>query len=64
MEIGYNLPKTVLNGTFINSCRLYVQGVNLLTFSKFKLWDPEVSQSQGSQYPNMRTVSLGLNFKF
>ena len=64
MEIGYNIPKSLLTRSFIDACRVYVQGVNLLTFSEFKLWDPEVSQSQGSQYPNMRTVSLGLNFKF
>lgn len=64
LELGYTLPKDLLKGRFIESCRVYLQGVNVLTFSSFKLWDPEVNESQGSRYPNMRTFNLGVNFKF
>ncbi len=39
-------------------------GTNLFTFSKFKLWDPELNTNNGSSYPNARTVSVGLSFKF
>ncbi len=63
-EIGYNLPNDLLSKTFIGRCRLYVQGVNVLTFSKFKLWDPELIQNMGAQYPNVRTISAGINMKF
>ena len=41
-EIGYTVPKNWLNKTFIKSFRFYIAGTNLLTFSKFKLWDPEL----------------------
>ena len=36
-EIGYTIPKSILEKTFIKSTRIYVSGSNLLTFSKFKL---------------------------
>lgn len=63
-EVGYTFPKTLVKKTGLSNIRLYVQGVNLFTFSKFKLWDPEISSAEGSQYPNMRVVNVGLNLNF
>ena len=64
-EIGYTLPKTWLNKTFIKSFRFYIAGTNLLTFSKFKLWDPELlDTTNGAKYPNNMTVTIGLNANF
>lgn len=63
-EIGYTLPESISKKLFIEKCRIYAQGVNLLTFSPFKLWDPEIIESQGAQYPNVKTMSLGVNMKF
>lgn len=63
-EIGYTLPKEVCHKMGISLVRFYVSGTNLLTFSKFKLWDPEIDNSQGSSYPNMRVFNIGLNFNF
>ncbi|MDR3118684.1 MAG: TonB-dependent receptor, partial [Mediterranea sp.] len=37
-ELGYTLPKKVMEKTFVKSLRLYVSGNNLITFSQFKLW--------------------------
>lgn len=44
--------------------RLFVSGQNLLTFSKFKLWDVELGSGNGLRYPNNRVISIGgqLNF--
>ncbi|HEY8398764.1 MAG TPA: TonB-dependent receptor, partial [Flavihumibacter sp.] len=47
----------------INTLQVYLSGINLLTFSKFKLWDPELG-SNGSQYPYSRTITLGLRAQF
>ena len=44
--------------------RFYFMGQNVLTWSKFKLWDPELNTSNGISYPNVRTFSLGVNFNF
>jgi hypothetical protein len=63
-EIGYTLPKTLTKKIGLSTARIYAQGVNLLTFSPFKLWDPELSASYGNQYPTMRTVTFGINLNF
>lgn len=63
-EIGYNLPKDFSNKLKLQSTRFYLRGVNLFTLSKFDLWDPELYTSNGRAYPNITTVSLGVNFQF
>lgn len=59
-EIGYKLPKRICNKMAMKSFRLYVSGTNLLTFSKFKLWDPEMG-SNGLGYPIQQVFNLGLS---
>ncbi|QIU93297.1 SusC/RagA family TonB-linked outer membrane protein [Bacteroides faecium] len=63
-EIGYSLPKSLLNKTFIKSFRIYASGSNLLTFSDFKLWDPEKGNGDGSGYPLNRVITFGFNANF
>ncbi|WP_225865506.1 SusC/RagA family TonB-linked outer membrane protein [Dyadobacter aurulentus] len=63
-EIGYTVPKSFVSKAKISSVRIYAQGVNLFTFSKFKLWDPELDASFGNIYPQMRTVSFGASLNF
>ncbi len=64
VEIGYSIPKSVLRSTFISNFRVYMAGNNLATFSKFKLWDPERGNGDGSGYPPSRIVSLGITANF
>ena len=63
-EIGYTFPKKMTKKAGISALRVYVAGTNLLTFSKFKLWDPELDTAYGTRYPITRNVSLGLNINF
>ena len=63
-ELGYTIPKKYTKRLNISTTRVYLQGVNLLTFSKFKLWDPELESSYGNVYPLTKNVSLGLNMNF
>ncbi len=49
-EVGYSSKKM----------RVYVSGMNLLTFSSFKLWDPEQGGGSGLKYPTQRTFNIGL----
>lgn len=63
-EIGYTFPKTWTKKAKIQALRIYVAGTNLLTFSKFKLWDPELDTAYGTKYPITRNVSIGLNVNF
>ncbi len=63
-EIGYTFPKKWTKKAGIQALRLYVSGTNLLTFSGFKLWDPELDTAYGTKYPITRNISLGLNINF
>jgi len=62
--ISYNVPSKWIDKTFLEDANFYITGTNLLTFSKFKLWDPELNTNNGSSYPNAMTISVGLNVKF
>lgn len=64
IEIGYSLPRKWADRSFISSARVFVRGTNLLTFSSFKLWDPELDSNDGGKYPLMMSLSAGLEFKF
>jgi hypothetical protein len=47
----------------MDKARLYFNGLNLLTFSHFKLWDPEMA-GQGFGYPIQKVINVGLNLNF
>lgn len=63
VELGYTIPEKLTKKIAIQSFRVYVSGMNLLTFSKFKLWDVEMGGS-GLNYPIQRVFNVGLNFNF
>ncbi|UYQ91211.1 SusC/RagA family TonB-linked outer membrane protein [Chitinophaga horti] len=56
--------KTLEAGYTYKGFRAYVSGTNLLTFSKFKYWDPEQGSGNGLSYPLQRTYNLGLQYNF
>lgn len=66
LQIGYNLPQSLLKNIHLNRARLYVSGQNLLTFTKFPNdFDPEVkSGSGGYSYPQVAIYSIGLDITF
>ena len=63
VQLGYTLPKSVLNGTFISSVRFYLSAENPLTFHGYPTgWDPEIN-SGGQFYPVLSTYTFGVNLK-
>jgi len=68
VTFGYNVPKTILNGTkAIESCRIYVTGVDLWEVTHINDgWDPEASRgvSGVGRYPFVRTATFGMNLTF
>lgn len=64
VEIGYTVPKRVFEKISLTHGRIFLRGNNLLQFSKFKLWDPELSTHNGLKYPIMRSYSIGLQVRF
>ena len=63
-EIGYTLPESMTKKWGLSKIRFYIQGKNLITFSDFKLWDPEVNANYGNVYPLIRTFAIGANVNF
>lgn len=63
VEMGYTIPPRVSKKFKVQNFRIYVSGTNLLCWSKFKLWDPEMA-GNGLGYPVQRVINVGLNFGF
>ena len=71
LTLGYNLPREALNKLKLNRLRVFATGLNLLTFTKYKGWDPEVNSdyqstniNQGVDFysaPQARVISFGIN---
>ena len=60
-ELGYSLNEnSFISKAKMSSMRIYLSGTNLLTFSKFNLWDVEMG-GNGLGYPIQRVYNLGLN---
>ncbi len=64
IEIGYNLPSEIGSKIGLSNLRVYVNGLNLLTFDKIKVWDPEATTNSGQYYPQSRVVSAGVRLAF
>ena len=64
IELSYRLPDHWMKRIHLDNARIFIQGVNLLTFSSFKIWDVELGDGRGARYPNIASVSLGVNFNF
>ena len=66
LQIGYTLPDAAVHNIGLESTRLYLTGLNLLTFSPLNDLgvDPESVGSSGRVYPVTRVFSLGLNINF
>jgi hypothetical protein len=62
IEIGYTLSTPGMRNAMIDGIRFYANGVNLLTFSKEKLIDPELTS--GTAYPLQRIINLGVTLTF
>lgn len=61
--LSYNLPKNLLDKMKIKSLRLFAQGQNLAVWDNFQGYDPEATGGglAGAQYPQLKTVTFGIN---
>jgi TonB-linked SusC/RagA family outer membrane protein len=70
ITLGYTLPKTVTEFLKIKNLRFYVTAENLLTFTNYKGYDPEIGGGVFSNgidhgiYPQSRTILGGVNITF
>ena len=72
--LSYTLPTSLTNRAKLDRVRLYVTGQNLLTFTKYTGWDPEVNTDYlagniglGNDFysaPQAKTIIVGINLGF
>lgn len=63
VELGYTLPAKLSKKIYTDKVRVYMSGTNLLTWSKFKLWDVEMA-GNGLRYPIQSVYNFGINLSF
>ncbi|WP_233219169.1 SusC/RagA family TonB-linked outer membrane protein [Adhaeribacter arboris] len=63
-EIGYNLPTNIGQRFGINNLRVYVNGLNLITWDKTDVFDPESTGGNAQYYPQARILNTGVSVTF
>ena len=73
LTVGYNLPTSLLSKIGLQNAKIYLSGVNLLTFTDYSGYDPEARADIGGGFfsgeafyssPLAKTVSFGVNLNF
>lgn len=66
VNLAYAIPASLLNKIRVSNARVYFNGTNLLTFSKYKIADPEVNHfgTRGWETPYAKTYTFGVEFSF
>ena len=73
IQLGYTLPKKLTEKVLVSNFRVYVAAENLLTFTKYHGFDPEIGVSNDNSkstgvdygaYPQARVYTVGLNIAF
>ena len=71
IELGYTIPEFLTKKVFISRLRVYAAVENLLTFTKYWGFDPEISSGSDKSngvdfgvYPQPRTIRVGCNLAF
>lgn len=71
VQLGYTLPQRVAQRVRLNTLRVYVSGTNLVTWTDFTGYTPEISSENvlgvgidGGSYPIAKTIVAGINISF
>jgi TonB-linked SusC/RagA family outer membrane protein len=68
IQIGYTLPGNITRQASIERLRLWIGAENLLTFTKYDGYDPEIGSESGvsrmGNYPQARTLNIGVGITF
>jgi hypothetical protein len=62
LEVGYTLPASFTKKLAISNAQIYFSGMNLITITKVKDFDPE--SVSGTAYPLNKVYNLGLSLTF
>jgi TonB-linked SusC/RagA family outer membrane protein len=64
IQLSYNIPSNLVKRVGLNSLKIYVNALNFLTFSKFKLTDPERLLDKSHKFVYKFVSRVRLHFKF
>ncbi len=64
MEVGYSIPAEIISKVGLSQFRVYFNGLNMLTWDKLKVFDPEADSSTGYYYPQQKVFNFGLTATF
>jgi hypothetical protein len=70
VTLGYTLPKKFTSSLKIDNFRIYATARNLLTFTKYPYFDPEIGGNNTNRgiddgkYPQARTIIIGVQLEF
>lgn len=73
LKVGYSIPKDAISKVGLTNAELYLSSQNLLMFTQYSGFDPEVGNAGGSNlnagidndlYPHASTVTFGVNLSF
>ncbi len=65
IQLGYTIPNRLTQKFHVSSWRFYVSANNLLTFTKYSGYDPEVGGGvDWGNYPQSRTILFGTSLNF
>jgi hypothetical protein len=66
IQLSYTFPKHIAAKLFMKDLKIFVNGQNLLTFTKMKFWDPEKNLSADNifHYPQVKVYTAGINVTF
>jgi TonB-linked SusC/RagA family outer membrane protein len=70
LQLGYNLPKRIIENINFSKVRIYISGNNLFTLTKYEGYDPEIGGGQSiygidrGVYPQARSFMAGIDVTF
>jgi hypothetical protein len=71
VSLAYNVPRKITERLKISNLKAYITGQNLITWTHYTAYDPEVSSYSGTKigvdegsYPQSRTIIFGVNVDF
>ena len=64
VKLSYNIPESVIGKVGIKYVQVFVSAMNLFTWDKYKVFDPENDSNSGSIYPQRRLFNMGVNLTF
>ena len=64
IQLAYNFPSRLINPFGLSKFKIYVSGLNVLTFAKQDIYDPESTSNSGQFYPQQSILNTGFSLSF